>query len=260
MSRSFKSPVNVATTSGERTAYKRQTSKFQTTSKSHKKNAAEIKSYQAYDNAYNINNCKSLVSARSYADLLDVTKGKHYVNPQLDGSSMANYQSWAGNFIKIDNTGNDYVFVGTNNTNDSGSNNDNYPNINEITNNVLPEPTDDIIWDSTSTIQRFFIDPRVNTDSSNNIIYTRCGNLYPNPINFDASYTKIKCRDSQIYWDAVTKGEKLNGMRYPSKINFSSQETNLNNTIAMQYAPQPNKIEPLNSVEQLDRWCNKKIL
>jgi hypothetical protein len=252
MSRCFKSPVNVATTSGERTAYKRQASKFKTTANSHKQTAAEVKGYQDYDNNYNINNCKSLVSARSYDDLLDITKGKHYVNPLLDGSSMANYQSWAGNFIKIDNTGNDYVFVGTNNTNDSGVNNDNYPNIiNEISNNVLPIPTDDVVWDSTSTIQRFFIDPRVNTDSGNNIIYTRCGNLYPNPVNFDASYTKIKCRDSQIYWDAVTKGEKLNGIMYPSKINFCSQETNLNNTIAQQYAPLPN-----NSVDQLDRWCN----
>tara|TARA_Y100000389_G_scaffold199598_1_gene238310 strand:+ start:1487 stop:2242 length:756 start_codon:yes stop_codon:yes gene_type:complete len=251
MSKCFKSPVSVATTSGERTAYKRQASKFKTTANSHKQTAAEVKGYQNYDNNYNINNCKSLVSARSYDDLLDITKGKHYVNPLLDGSSMANYQSWAGNFIKIDNTGNDYVFVGTNNTNNSGNNNDNYPNINEIDNNVLPIPTDVVVWDSTSTIQRFFIDPRVNTDSSNNIIYTRCGNLYPYPIIFDASYTKIKCRDSQIYWDAVTKGEKLNGIMYPTKINFSSQETNLNNTIAQQYAPLPN-----NSVDQLNRWCN----
>ena len=247
MSRCFKSPVSVATTSGERTAYKRQASKFKTTENSHKQTPDKVKGYQSYDNNYIINTCKSLVSARSYADLLDITKGKHYVNPLLDGSSMANYQSWVGNFIHIDNSGNPYVFVGTN-TNSSTS----YPDILDISENVLPYLSISGEIDDTK-IQQFFLDPRINNDFE----YKYKCNI--NPVDFDASYTKIDYRDSQIYWDAVTKGEKLNGMRYPSKIIFSSQETNLNNTISQQYAPQPNKNYPHNSVDQLKRWCNKKI-
>ena len=100
MSHTFNNPNKDCITGSDYIKAKRRKAKYKTLSK----NKSNIE-YQRYDNTYNLVNCSNgngyVKSAKSYDDLLDITVGKHLINPVLNGSASSNYDSWLSSFITV---------------------------------------------------------------------------------------------------------------------------------------------------------------
>lgn len=238
MSRCFASTHTMATTSGERTSVKRQASIYKTTA-----NNASNSKYNLYDHLYNVNN-GCLLSTSSYEGYLDIVKGKHIINPQLDGAPATKSQIWAGNFITIDLSGTTHSSVVTL---DTSNNSIIYGISNEV---IFPaityNNTDPSGFGGGLQYPGWILDP-----SAASLI--NCPSNTSEPVYFE-HFGKVSFRSSQEYWNAISNGDLLNGLQYPSKINFSLQPTNLSSTTALMYAPEPsyNSLDPS---AQLARWC-----
>lgn len=172
-----------------------------------------------------------LVSAKSYDLLLDLTKGKRFANPVLDGASATTNELWIGNVLELDYSGNNIIPVrsidiSTNNTIQDGDDN-------AI---IFPSPClDDCSWNSTAY-------PGFTIDPSQQMFYYSC----------DVPYIKSVCdvsfRNTNYYWKAVN-AQPLNGMNYPAPLKIGRQETDNTTDIYIQYAPEQ---------EDNTEWCDGK--
>lgn len=229
----------MATSAGERTALRRQESIYKTTAES-----ASSPVYSSYDNVYTLsNNC--LKSVSNYQGLLDILKGKSYINPQLDGAAAAKAHIWAGNFVVVDLSGGFESSV-TSIVQD-GSSIKLDPSFNTIT---FPAPvySGGSGFGGGQNYPGWIMDP-----SAAGLL--ECFSSTSLPIYFER-FGKVAYRSSQDYWNAVTYGDRLNGFSYPSRVAFVMQPTDTNTPTALIYAPKAsyNSNTP---EQQLARWCNQ---
>lgn len=238
MSRCFPLSKVGISSSGERTKSKKQSVKYLTTLANKTSD-----NYKNYDTNYKLDG-DCLKSAQSYEDLLDITKGKYYSNPQLNGATATKMESWAGNFISVDLSGcgfapiTDLSWNGTNII------------LNE--NNMMPFTLPQFVSGTWGGSDRY---PGYIVDASSAFTYHICNKNNDKSVLIE-KYGKINYRYTQDYWNAVD-GDRLNGINYPTKINFNIQETDMTNENALIYAPQAS-YKNNNSTDQLERWCSNK--
>lgn len=237
MSRCFASTRSMATTAGERTNVKRQSAIYRTTAYN-----AGSNEYNSYDRAYNVND-GCLKSAASYAGFLDMVKGKHLINPQLDGAPAAKSEVWAGNFVAIDLSGTTHPSVVSIVLDASSIA---YGVSNEV---VFPaiDYSPGVGLGGGQQYPGWVLDPSAAA-------LVDCLSTTSAPVYFER-FGKVSYRSSQAYWDAVTQGDLLNGMQYPSKVNFAFQPTDLSSATALVYAPM-SSFHTLDPTAQLARWCS----
>jgi len=229
----------MATTAGERTNYRRQASIYKTTAKS-----AASSEYSSYDTAYVVDN-GCLRSAASYSGFLDMVKGKHIINPQLDGAPAAKAEVWAGNFIAIDLSGASNPSVTSISALGTGGNIE-YGNSNRV---VFPaiDYSPGTGLGGGQNYPGWVMDPSASA-------MIECLSDTSVPIYFER-FGKVSYRSSQAYWDAVRNGDLLNGMQYPSRVSFAYQATDLSSATALTYAPE-SSFGVLDPSAQLARWCS----
>lgn len=234
MSKCFKSTRTNITTSGERTDAYRQSSIYKTTAVN-----SNSSNYISNDNAYNVKN-GCFIAANSYSGFLDLVKGKHLNNPILDGASAGTSQMWEGNFIKVDLSGITHSLV-------SGFNIE--INLENSNTQKFPSPIFTEGWgDSAELYPGHIIDP----SGVGLLACDKNGNV---PVYFN-KFGKVTYRESQEYWDAITKGFVWNGMSFPSRVILKQQETNLSTSIAQKYAPQAS-YDNNNPNDQYNKWCSQ---
>ena len=181
-----------------------------------------------------------LASAKNYELLLDITKGKKFANPILDGASAAKYEMWSGNVIEANYYANNVIPVRA--MDPSGTDG----NIKDGSDNTIlfPSPCiDDCSWNNS-------VYPGYTIDPSQTLFYKECDdtNKLPAYINVcDVSF-----RSTNYYWKAVS-ANPLKGMRYPTPIKLRFQDTNVSTPTASKYAPQTNS--PLGISGE---WCDGK--
>ena len=185
---------------------------------------------------------KILISAFSYEEFLDISKGKKFANPVLNGSTNSDTNLYIGPFANVtfgtipedpctdqsDNLFNKFVFLYPYNTVDDSTcsyvddciteenvNKMLFPNVGQADSN-LP-------WGSVAN-PGFIFDP-----------YARLYQEDCQQVSFQEGDGKIKKRKETTildyrwfieYWQVVV-GNSLNGFSFPSKINFNSQYTKL---------------------------------
>lgn len=143
-----------------------------------------------------------LASAKSYDLLLDLTKGKRFTNPVLDGGSVSTDELLFGNVLEIDYSGNNIV-----------------PVIVDASSNVMTYNTG--CGASVYTI-----------DQSQNMFYPSCDT------SFIKSVSDVTFRETNYYWKAIN-AQPLNGMRYPAPLRIGPQDTDTTTTTFANYAPNP---------------------
>ena len=246
MSHTFNNPNKDCITGSDYIKAKRRKAKYKTLSK----NKSNIE-YQRYDNTYNLVNCSNdngyVKSAKSYDDLLDITVGKHLINPVLNGSASSNYDSWLSSFITVEQTNNDNNIVTksikkTNPENNTIEYNENnkigFPDLNTELDND---------WGDDS-IPGFVYDPNSNRINS-------CRNIPIQNLPYQIKkYGKIDYKNTTHYWNAV-KDEKMSGFFYPTKVNLQNQHTLVNTTNNL-FQPLPSQINDSLNKDQYDTWCN----
>ena len=237
MSRCFASTRSMATTAGERTNVKRQSAIYRTTAAN-----AGSNEYNSYDRAYNVND-GCLKSAASYGGFLDMVKGKHLINPQLDGAPAAKSEAWAGNFVAIDLSGATHpsvVSIVASGTSIA------YGVSNEV---VFPaiDYSPGAGFGGGPQYPGWVLDPSAAA-------LIDCLSSTSVPVYFER-FGRVSYRSSQAYWDAVTQGDLLNGMQFPSRVNFAFQPTDLSSATALAYAPM-SSFDTLDPTAQLARWCS----
>jgi hypothetical protein len=247
MSHTFNNPNKDCITGSDYIKSKRRKVKYKTLSK----NKSNIE-YQKYDNTYNLVNCSNgngyVKSAKSYDDLLDITVGKHLINPVLNGSASSNYDSWLSSFITVEQTNNDNNIVtkSIKKTNNSENNTIEYNENNKIGFPDLDTEIDNDWGDN--SVPGFVYDP--NSNRINN-----CRNIPIQNLPYQIKkYGKIDYKNTTHYWNAV-KDEKMSGFFYPTKVNLQNQHTLVNTTNNL-FQPLPSQINDSLNKDQYDTWCN----
>ena len=179
-------------------------------------------------------NYACLVSAKNYDLLLDLTKGKRFANPVLDGAGASTTDLWVGNVLELDYNTNEIIPVksidisGT--TIQDGSDNS----------ILFPSPClNDCSWNSTGY-------PGFTIDPSYKMFYPLCDTPYIQNV-CDVSFT-----NTNYYWKAVN-AQPLNGIRYPAPIRIGFQNTDENTIVYQVFAPTP---QGNNSITT--EWCDGK--
>ena len=175
-----------------------------------------------------------LVSAKSYDLLLDITKGKRFANPVLDGASANTNELWVGNVLEIDYSANSIIPVRaiepSNNTIINGTDN-------EI---LFPSPClEDCSWNSTGY-------PGFTIDPSQQMFYPSCD------VPYIKSVSDVSFRNTNYYWKAVN-AQPLNGMIYPAPLRIGRQETDQTTNTYINYAPQSSGVIGIST-----EWCDGK--
>ena len=247
MSHTFNNPNKDCITGSDYIKAKRRKAKYKTLSK----NKSNIE-YQRYDNTYNLVNCSNgngyVKSAKSYDDLLDITVGKHLINPVLNGSASSNYDSWLSSFITVEQTNNDNNIVtkSIKKTNNPENNTIEYNENNKIGFPDLDTELDNDWGDD--SIPGFVYDPNSNRINS-------CRNIPIQNLPYQIKkYGKIDYKNTTHYWNAV-KDEKMSGFFYPTKVNLQNQHTLVNTTNNL-FQPLPSQINDSLNKYQYDTWCN----
>ena len=254
MSHTFNNPNKDCITGSDYIKAKRRKAKYKTLSK----NKSNIE-YQRYDNTYNLVNCSNgngyVKSAKSYDDLLDITVGKHLINPVLNGSASSNYDSWLSSFITVaqqqnnsDNSDNsdNIVTKSIKKTNNPENNTIEYNENNKIGFPDLDTELDNDWGDD--SIPGFVYDPKSNRINS-------CKNIPIQNLPYQIKkYGKIDYKNTTHYWNAV-KDEKMSGFFYPTKVNLQNQHTLVNTTNNL-FQPLPSQINDSLNKYQYDTWCN----
>ena len=194
-------------------------------------------------------------SAKSYDDLLDITVGKHLINPVLNGSASSNYDSWLSSFITVaqqqnnsDNSDNsdNIVTKSIKKTNNPENNTIEYNENNKIGFPDLNTELDNDWGDD--SIPGFVYDPNSNRINS-------CRNIPIQNLPYQIKkYGKIDYKNTTHYWNAV-KDEKMSGFFYPTKVNLQNQHTLVNTTNNL-FQPLPSQINDSLNKYQYDTWCN----
>lgn len=245
--------------SGDYTRSKRQSTIYKSFRNSIKSNDThDLNKIQKYDNNYIIKrtdidllngNKGCLVSANSHSALLDITKGKYYVNPILTGASAAKYESWTGVFILSDVSGIDSIKdLSWNGT-----------SVLEGSNNIMqfppPSQKETEEWNN-NAYPGFIIDPK------NQIFWNQCYDNDTQLIAPIANTGKLDYKWTNAYWKAVS-GQPLHGLSFPQKICITDQRTNLNTVNAIHYAPRPVVGDgpggEINNELQYTVWCKGKF-
>jgi hypothetical protein len=160
-----------------------------------------------------------LASAKNYELLLDITKGKRFANPLLDGAASAKYEMWVGNVLEANYHNKGVVPVRGLDGVGSGTIED--AEYNAI---LFPSPcVDDCSWNS-SVYPGFTIDP------SQTLFYALCDDsdkLAP----YIRNVCDVSFKNTNYYWKAAS-AQPLSGMKYPAPLKLRFQDT-----IATQYAP-----------------------
>ena len=168
---------------------------------------------------------KQLISTNSYEELLDLHKGKLYSNPVLNGSTKSDVNLYVGVFATVS-----------------------FSSLPEEGPIILlyPYNSDYSIISPTDNFNKIYFpnNSQVNPNSGSNVvpgyIADPYGTLYLDKCNLQRRETarpnsrlinnaKLDFRWLIAYWQLV-KGNSLNGFRYPTKISFLPQTTNLNNS------------------------------
>jgi len=159
-------------------------------------------------------NFKTLTSAKSYELLLDVTKGRRYVNPLLPTTSSSSEfnsnEMWSGNLYSIDYSANKIVNVVDTSFNGEKSNQIIFP----MTQTQIQA---DSSWNG--------LYPGLVVDPSYNIFYESCinstngqGPQWRNLV--DISYNTTSTNSKSYYKKNMLDANKLYGMKYPEQIAF----------------------------------------
>lgn len=266
MSRAFKSIDNQITTSSDYINAIRRKTLF-TSIRDKSRHAASAQSVATWDNTYRIKWCaggsgdaavvdqlqpnmptqptSKLVSARSHAALLDISKGKRIANPVLNGSTASKFNIFTGNFAII-HPKNPYPLViptAWSKTTQSlrpitilqSSAGPQYPNL--YTANTIPFPNNgqtlptDGSWNVVNYPGWYFDPYGVLTNITCN---------QSNAVDLGRRLVRqveIGYRWSPAYWRSVA-GQSMSGISYPEAVTFSTQPTQLDN-LTMRYGPQP---------------------
>ena len=165
-----------------------------------------------------------LAAAKNYELLLDITKGKRFANPLLDGASAAKYEMWVGNVLEANYHENGVVPIRGLDASAGGT-------IEDASNNaiIFPSPCiDDCCWNNTAY-------PGYTIDPSQNLFYAVCDDS-----DKLAPYIRTVCdvsfRNTNYYWKAAS-AQPLSGMKYPAPLKLRFQDTNTSTPIATKFAP-----------------------
>ena len=170
-----------------------------------------------------------LVAAKNYDLLLDLTKGKRFANPVLNGASAAKYEMWAGNVLEANyNTNSSGVSVipvrgmiplGTDGDVQDGSDNT----------IMFPSPcVNDCSWNA-STYPGYTVDP------NQNLFYASCDDSNK-VVPYIRTVCDISFRNTNYYWSAAA-AQPLNGISYPAPLRIGFQDTDSTTTIATKFGP-----------------------
>ena len=154
---------------------------------------------------------KKLTSAKSYESLLDVTKGRRYVNPLLpvltNKNAFNNNEMWSGNLYSIDYNANNIVNVVDTSYNAGNANKIIFP----MTQTQKEADSD---WSG--------LYPGLVVDPSYSIFYESCinttngeGPQWRNLVNIS-----FNINSKSYYKKNMLNANKLYGMNYPEQIAF----------------------------------------
>lgn len=244
-SRAFITSNNQITSSGEHIASKRQYTKYKTIYNDTLTNSTSAQ--KKWNKTYVIKNCKEtqnaeLVYAASHADLLDITKGKRYANPLLNGSEAAQFNSYIGSFtqiqlgciksvpltlpIKYDDISSPAIIIPQTPIVSSIS----FPNLSQS------DATDNA-WNTN----------QVGSDIWPGYLLDPYGILFDNTCDVENIHSMekrfthkafIDYRWNIEYW-RIASNKSLSGISYPEKVQFGLQATNLTEDTALKFAPLP---------------------
>lgn len=239
MSRAFQQLNQQITNSSDFTKAKRDAVTYIAVSKNKNSN-----DYKSYDNNFIVSSDASacLVSSRSYADYLSISKGKRHVNPVLSGASAGKYQSWLGNFltlntIDVSNSAPAVQDLSFNGNIISGG-------VNTIS---FPKPI------HPEQIRNNY--PGYIEDPNNKFNFNTCRSADNDLPRYITEYSILDPdrRSSKAYWRAVA-GQNMGGFDFPSKPTLNSKQyTDLQNA---PYAPISSVDTSLNEQKQWERWCS----
>lgn len=223
----FNSLNRTVTDSGDYISKKKQTTLYQTLSNNISKYGipSPLKNNIRYDDSFGVSNSGSntLLYAKNYNLLLDVTKGKYFSNPILSGSAAsASNEMWSGNTYLMDYSNNNInVLSGWNyGTLTSGSISSVTPITIPIIGGAGANPTSSIIDNSWNCAPGYTVDP------DNTLFYNYCTKI--NKGSAWVKYIDISFQYTNYYWKAAN-AQPLQGMSFPSKISFDNQTSSTSN-------------------------------
>lgn len=218
-----------------------------------------------YLNNKTCENLSTLISTDSYEELLDLTKGKSYANPILSGNTQSEFNSYFGVFTQVGFRLNEdikniiiltYPFnsggmVSSSASCNSGSGTECCTNtascIDESFINTIAFPNN-----SQCPVEPFGFEnvPGYIVDPYAYLYMGICDRLTSN-VNNKVYTTQLEFRWLLEYWQVVI-GDTLSNFKFPTRISFSSQFTDLSKPITYANAPLP---RPLTKHEENPLYC-----
>jgi hypothetical protein len=242
-SRTFNTSTTQINSAGDHIAAKRQYTKYKTIYNDTLTNSISAK--QKWNKTYVIRNCKdnksaNLVYASSHADLLDISKGKRYSNPLLNGDASSQFSSYSGAYkqVRIGRCTN-VVPLTLAIKYDLGK----LVTEDEINTILFPNPSQsdatgiawsiDVVNAGGPAWPGYLLDPYsiLNDNTCDSATTHSMKHLITNNAVVDYRW-------NIDYWRSVSK-RSLNGFNYPQKVNFELQATNMKDENYLKYAPLP---------------------
>ena len=164
--------------------------------------------------------------SKNYELLLDVTKGKRFANPILDGASAAKYEMWSGNVMEANYNANGGV-VPVRAMDPSGGSGGSIMDGSDNT-ILFPSPCiNDCSWNN-SVYPGYIIDP------SQTLFYREDCN--DDRLPKYVTVCDVSFRNTNYYWKAAS-AQPLDSMKYPAPLKLRYQDTNASAPPASIYGP-----------------------